>query len=95
MAYSFPAWAGFSERSRDGNKFVVAERPTRQSRRSMCTESDDAVVEERRLRKENAAHSFLDETGDGDAGTNFMDTLFDKLNSNEVDLSVSDQNLIK
>lgn len=89
VLHHFGVWAGFTERTRDGNKFVVAERPTRQSRRSLCTESDDVVVEERRLRKENA-NSFFDERGDSDAGTNLLDTLFDKLEDNKGEFSVLD-----
>ncbi|KAJ4722303.1 tRNA/rRNA methyltransferase [Melia azedarach] len=34
VLHHFGVWAGFSERTRDGNKFVVAERPARQVRRN-------------------------------------------------------------
>ncbi|XP_057533332.1 uncharacterized protein LOC130811163 [Amaranthus tricolor] len=73
VLHHFGVWAGFPERGRDGNKFVVAERPTRQSRRGLCTDSDNAVIEERRLRKENAANSFFDERGDWDSCANLLD----------------------
>lgn len=85
VLHHFGVWAGFTERIRDGNKFVVAERPTRQSRRSLCTESDDAIVEERRLRKENAASGFFGELDDTDTGTNL---LFDKLEDSKGDFTI-------
>ncbi|XP_057743480.1 uncharacterized protein LOC130961556 [Arachis stenosperma] len=47
--FSLQVWAGFGERSRDGNKFVVAERPVKQVRRNFCTETEDDIVEERSL----------------------------------------------
>ncbi|XP_048497369.1 uncharacterized protein LOC104884946 isoform X2 [Beta vulgaris subsp. vulgaris] len=94
VLHHFGVWAGFTERTRDGNKFVVAEKPTRQSRRGCSTETDDAIVEERRLKREDAANRFFDERGDGDACTNLLDTLFDKLEDNKTDFSVSGETSI-
>ncbi|XP_072091716.1 uncharacterized protein [Arachis hypogaea] len=47
--FSLQVWAGFGERSRDGNKFVVAKRLVKQVRRNFCTETEDDIVEERSL----------------------------------------------
>lgn len=70
-------WAGFDERSRDGNKFVVAERPVKQGRRNYCTEGDDSIIEERKARRENAANGFFDETESGNSSSsNLLDALF-------------------
>ncbi|KAL1359621.1 uncharacterized protein [Arachis hypogaea] len=44
--FSLQVWAGFGERSRDGNKFVVAKRLVKQVRRNFCTETEDDIVEE-------------------------------------------------
>ncbi|KAI3898303.1 hypothetical protein MKX03_036011 [Papaver bracteatum] len=63
VLHHFGVWAGFSERTRDGNKFVVAERPAKQGK-------------ERRIKKENASHDFLDENGTSDSPSNMMDILF-------------------
>jgi len=69
-------WAGFAERSRDGNKFVVAERPVKQGRRNYCTETDDSVIEERRARRENAANGFFEEAESSNSSSNLLDALF-------------------
>lgn len=69
-------WAGFAERSRDGNKFVVAERPVKQVRRNYCTEAKDSIIEERKARRENAANGFFDETECGHSSSNLLDALF-------------------
>ncbi|KAF8401597.1 hypothetical protein HHK36_012542 [Tetracentron sinense] len=69
-------WAGFPERTRDGNKFVVAERPVKQVRRNYCTETAESVAEERKIRKENASHGFFDESGTSDSPSNLLDTLY-------------------
>ncbi|KAI3975715.1 hypothetical protein MKX01_023141 [Papaver californicum] len=76
VLHHFGVWAGFSERTRDGNKFVVAERPAKQGRRNFCAEEAESVIEERRIRKENASQDFLDENGTGDSSSNMMDMLF-------------------
>ncbi|MCL7050927.1 hypothetical protein MKW94_015805 [Papaver nudicaule] len=76
VLHHFGVWAGFSERTRVGNKFVVAERPAKQGKRNFCAEEAESVIEERRIRKENASHDFLDENGTSDAPSNMMDTLF-------------------
>ncbi|KAL0393176.1 UNVERIFIED_CONTAM: putative tRNA/rRNA methyltransferase YsgA [Sesamum radiatum] len=70
-------FGGFSERTREGNKFLVAEKPANQVRRSFCTESAESIAEERRLKKENAANGFFDENGKGEAPSNLLDALFD------------------
>ncbi|KAL0323529.1 UNVERIFIED_CONTAM: putative tRNA/rRNA methyltransferase YsgA [Sesamum angustifolium] len=77
ILHHFGVWAGFSERTREGNKFLVAEKPANQVRRSFCTESAESIAEERRLKKENAANGFFDENGKGEAPSNLLDALFD------------------
>lgn len=67
-----PVWAGFEERSRDGNKFVVAERPVKQGR----LEAEDSIIEERKARRESAANGFFDEAESGNSSSNLLDTLF-------------------
>ncbi|XWS08682.1 hypothetical protein CRYUN_Cryun40dG0022200 [Craigia yunnanensis] len=54
-------WAGFSERIRDGNKFVVAERPLKQVSRKYCSETDDCIIEERKSVRESASNGFFDD----------------------------------
>ncbi|KAL0367644.1 UNVERIFIED_CONTAM: putative tRNA/rRNA methyltransferase YsgA [Sesamum radiatum] len=70
-------FGGFSERTREGNKFLVAEKPANQVRRSLCTESAESIAEERRLKKENAANGFFDENGKDEGPSNLLDALFD------------------
>ncbi|KAI4345523.1 hypothetical protein L6164_012637 [Bauhinia variegata] len=65
-------FGGFSERSRDGNKFVVAERPAKQVR--YCTETEESIMEERKARRENAG--FFDGAENGNSSSNLLDTLF-------------------
>lgn len=69
-------WAGFTERSRDGNKFIVTERPVKQVRSKYCTETEDSIIEERKARRENAANGFFDETESGNSSSNLLDALF-------------------
>ncbi|XAR54608.1 tRNA (guanosine(18)-2'-O)-methyltransferase [Bertholletia excelsa] len=76
VLHHFGVWAGFSERTRDGNKFVVAERPLKQAGRNFCTETVDSIAEERKLRRENAANGFFDEDGKDDSPSNLLDALF-------------------
>ncbi|KAL1334731.1 hypothetical protein HN51_063709 [Arachis hypogaea] len=76
VLHHFGVWAGFGERSRDGNKFVVAERPVKQVRRNFCTETEDDIVEERKARRENAANGFFDENENNNSSSNMLDALF-------------------
>ncbi|EXC05713.1 tRNA (guanosine(18)-2'-O)-methyltransferase [Morus notabilis] len=68
-------FGGFPERTRDGNKFVVAEKPEKQAKRNYCMETADAIIEERRLRRES--NGFFDESENGNSSSNLLDTLFD------------------
>ncbi|KAF5941684.1 hypothetical protein HYC85_019326 [Camellia sinensis] len=78
VLHHFGVWAGFSERTRDGAKFVVAERPAKQVRRNYCAETADSVIEERKLRRENASNGFFDESGIDNSPSNLLDALFDE-----------------
>ncbi|KAF2287772.1 hypothetical protein GH714_002654 [Hevea brasiliensis] len=69
----------FSERIREGNKFIVAERPMKQVK--YCTETEDSIIEERKSRKEYASNGFFDETRNGDSTSNLLDALFRAHNS--------------
>jgi hypothetical protein len=69
-------WAGFPERTRDGSKFVVAERPVKQVRRNFCAETADTIIEERKSRRENASNGFFDESGVNNSASNLLDALF-------------------
>ncbi|KAF5736901.1 hypothetical protein HS088_TW14G01056 [Tripterygium wilfordii] len=76
VLHHFGVWAGFSERTRDGNKFIVAERPVKQGRRNYCAETSDSVIEERKLKKENGSNAFFDESKSGESSSNMLDVLF-------------------
>lgn len=69
-------WAGFAERCRDGNKFIVAERPVKQVKRNFCSETEESIIEERKFRRENASKCFFDEGMIDDSTSNLLDTLF-------------------
>lgn len=77
VLHHFGVWAGFSERTREGNKFVVAERPTKQVRKNYCAETAESIVEERRLKRENTSNGFFDESVKDDSSSNLLDALFD------------------
>lgn len=77
VLHHFAVWAGYPERTRDGNKYVVAEKPARQMKKNFCRETDEQIVEERRTKKENAAIGFFEEDGNGNSSSNLLDTLFD------------------
>ncbi|XP_010551038.1 PREDICTED: uncharacterized protein LOC104821758 [Tarenaya hassleriana] len=63
VLHHFGVWAGFSERVRDGSKFVVADKPVRQGRRNFCAETEESIIEERKSRKESALIGFFDDNG--------------------------------
>ncbi|OWM74174.1 uncharacterized protein LOC116209293 [Punica granatum] len=75
VLHHFGVWAGFSERTRDGNKFVVAERPVKQGGKNFCAESVEALIEERKSRRENGSGVF-DDTANGNSSENLLDSLF-------------------
>ncbi|KAL0548311.1 hypothetical protein IC582_012759 [Cucumis melo] len=76
VLHHFGVWAGFPERCRDGNKFIVAERPVRQVKRNYCAETEESIIEERKSRRENASKGFFDEGMIDDSTSNLLDTLF-------------------
>lgn len=67
-------WAGFPERSRDGNKFVVAEKPG--IKQSFCSETTESIIIERKSKRENASTGFFEEVGNGSSPAELLDTLF-------------------
>ncbi|PPS19977.1 hypothetical protein GOBAR_AA00610 [Gossypium barbadense] len=69
-------FGGFSERIRDGNKFVVAEKPLKQLSRKYCTETDDRIIEERKSRRESASNGFFEDGKNGVSSSNLLDSLF-------------------
>ncbi|KAH6768561.1 tRNA/rRNA methyltransferase family protein [Perilla frutescens var. frutescens] len=73
----FAVWAGFSERTREGNKFLVAEKSANQTGRRFCAETAESIAEERKLKKENAANGFFSENGNNENPSNLLDSLFD------------------
>ncbi|CAI9290642.1 unnamed protein product [Lactuca saligna] len=76
VLHHFAVWAGFPERTRDGNKFVVAERPARKVGRNFSTETAESVTEERKLKKENdAINGFFDELREDDS-SKLLDSVF-------------------
>ncbi|XP_065863495.1 uncharacterized protein [Euphorbia lathyris] len=72
VLHQFGVWAGFSERTREGNKFIVADRPMKQGK--YCTETEESIIEERKSRKEH--DGFFDELRNGDSNSNLLDVLF-------------------
>lgn len=72
-------WAGFSERVRDGSKFIVADRPLRQGKRNICAGTEESIVEERKLRKESAKNGFFDEDGNGNSSESSSSELLNGL----------------
>lgn len=77
ILHHFAVWAGFPERTRDGNKFVVAEKPVKNVGRNFCTETAESVTEERKLKRENdAANGFFDETEENDSSSSLLDAVF-------------------
>lgn len=66
VLHHFAVWAGFSERMRDGQKFIVAEKPARQIRRNFCAEPIEVLVKERKNKQAVGSYDWLD---DGAAGT--------------------------
>ncbi|KAI6693168.1 hypothetical protein NL676_020878 [Syzygium grande] len=75
VLHQFGVWAGFSERIRDGNKFVVAEKPAKQVKRNFCAETMDAIIEERKSRKQNTPE-FFDGDGNAQSSSNLLEGLF-------------------
>lgn len=75
VLHHFGAWAGFSERTRDGNKYIVAERP---DKRNYCPETAESIAEERKLKRETNANGFFEENNKGDSPSNLLDALFTK-----------------
>lgn len=71
-------WAGFSERVRDGSKFIVADKPVRQGRRNFCAGTEESIVEERKLRKESAENGFFDENGNGSSSSELNGLFLDE-----------------
>eukprot|EP00243_Klebsormidium_subtile_P002455 TRINITY_DN14883_c0_g1_i1.p1 TRINITY_DN14883_c0_g1~~TRINITY_DN14883_c0_g1_i1.p1 ORF type:complete len:242 (-),score=29.96 TRINITY_DN14883_c0_g1_i1:148-873(-) len=61
VLHEFAVWAGMPERGREGQKFVVAERPVRQSTRRVCQDSPEDVAA---ARKERQAASLQDHNDD-------------------------------
>ncbi|KAG1326357.1 putative TrmH family tRNA/rRNA methyltransferase [Cocos nucifera] len=77
VLHHFGVWAGFPERSREGNKFSVAEKPLKQVRRNYCADSIESVIEERKSRKETAACDIFEGNGTNDSqATNLLEELF-------------------
>lgn len=57
----------------------MAERPVNQARRNYRAESADSIIEERKLKRENAANGFFDASGKDDSSpSNLLDVLFDE-----------------
>ncbi|GJN36098.1 hypothetical protein PR202_gb24934 [Eleusine coracana subsp. coracana] len=75
VLHHFGVWAGFPERIREGNKFIVAEKPQGHSRGLYSADSIEAVIEERKMRKENA-RDILEGNGSSHQESNGLDLMF-------------------
>ncbi|KAG6547662.1 hypothetical protein Mapa_011111 [Marchantia paleacea] len=72
VLHHFSVWAGFAEREREGNKFVVAERPVRRTPRNVVGDDPDAVKERRRQKADDGPDDWqlcdaVEENEDSDA----------------------------
>lgn len=76
VLHHFGVWAGFPERGREGNKFVVADKPKGQSRGLYCSESVEDVIEERKARRENACDMFEENGSSHPQESNGLGTMF-------------------
>ncbi|XP_073050263.1 uncharacterized protein [Primulina eburnea] len=76
VLHHFAVWAGFSERTREGSKFLVADKPFKQTKKNFCGETAESVAEERKLRKENYSNGFFDQSAKDEAPSNLLDALF-------------------
>ncbi|XP_010434472.1 PREDICTED: uncharacterized protein LOC104718416 [Camelina sativa] len=78
VLHHFGVWAGFSERVRDGSKFIVADRPVRQGKRNICGGTEESIIEERKLKKESLENGFFDDNGNGNgsSSSDLLDGLF-------------------
>ncbi len=66
--FCFTVWAGFPEQQREGQKYVVAERPVRRGPRNICADTPAEVANQRRQNVEFAREDWLlseaiDDTG--------------------------------
>ncbi|KZV52238.1 hypothetical protein F511_41264 [Dorcoceras hygrometricum] len=76
VLHHFGVWAGFSERAREGSKFIVADKPFKQTKKNTCGEAAESVAEERKLRKENHTNDFFDQGVKDEAPSSLLDALF-------------------
>ncbi|KMZ73951.1 RNA methyltransferase, TrmH family protein [Zostera marina] len=76
VLHQFGVWAGFSETSREGNKFVVAQKPEKMTKRNYCAESIEFIVEKRKNKKENSCDFFDEIKKDDLTSSNIMEDLF-------------------
>ncbi|WOL18564.1 hypothetical protein Cni_G27361 [Canna indica] len=77
VLHHFGVWAGFHERSREGNKFTVAEKPIKQIRRNYCADSIESIIEERKTRKQSASLDMFEENDTSESKvTNVLESLF-------------------
>lgn len=60
-------WAKFTERQREGQKFVVAERPGLRAPRLICSEDLEVVAQRRRRKAEFRSEEFVCFAGDEEA----------------------------
>ncbi|KAH8934138.1 hypothetical protein BDL97_18G067500 [Sphagnum fallax] len=68
VLHHFAVWAGFPEQQREGQKYVVAERPVRRGPRNICADTPAEVANQRRQNVEFAREDWLlseaiDDTG--------------------------------
>eukprot|EP00850_Spirogloea_muscicola_P005004 SM000022S07218 [mRNA] locus=s22:619619:622135:+ [translate_table: standard] len=68
VIHHFAVWAGFAERQREGQKYVVAESPLRQGPRNAVATEDPQAVAKRRQSSRAVSCNELTLSGDGVAG---------------------------
>ncbi|KAJ3676108.1 hypothetical protein LUZ60_003520 [Juncus effusus] len=76
VLHHFGVWAGFQERVREGNKFSLAEKPVKQTRRNYCHESKESVIEERKIKRENNRDVFEENETDESQNGSVLESIF-------------------
>ncbi|GAB2266380.1 hypothetical protein Dimus_001389 [Dionaea muscipula] len=76
VLHHFGVWAGFSETTRVGNKFIVAEKPARVMGRNHCSDAEESIAKERRAKKESVCNGFFEESENVDSCGKLLEVLF-------------------
>jgi len=73
VLHHFGVWANYTETEREGYKYVLGERPRRQTKRGVCVDPEE-VKREREERRNRG--DWLDASGEGENQDGDLATLF-------------------